>query len=201
MMNHLISNMHPIQNLKRQCKRLILGLLTLLLSAQAFAIEPVLSELNDSLNPPQMVGSGTLKYFGFKIYDAYFYANDEQALDGFALRLDYALKIRSSDLLRFTMKNLRQVGAPEASLPKWEKELIELFPDVESGHRITAIYSLDGSTSFFHNGKKIGKIVDAMFARYFFGIWFDPHTSSPTLRRKLLGAHCAPRIISTNCER
>ena len=41
--------------------------------------------------------------------------------------------------------------------------------------------------SFFHNGKLTAQLVDADYARLFFGIWLARQSSAPALREALLG--------------
>jgi hypothetical protein len=156
-------------------------------------------EIKEYLQTPKLIGTGPLRYLGFKVYDASYFVNANPAHDNFAIRIEYSRKIKSSDLLKATLKGMNQIGAPEFALSKWGNFLEKMYPDVDEGHTITAIYTGNGNTLFFHNGKPIGKANDLEFAKYFFGIWFDPQTNSPDLRHRLLGENCAPPLISTAC--
>jgi Chalcone isomerase-like len=158
-------------------------------------------EITNYLHTPHLIGKGTLRYLGFKVYDASFFSNDDHDLETFALRLEYTRKINKSDMLRATMEGMTKIGAPTTEIHAWETILGNIYPDVENGHTITAIYVPSGSTVFFHNGKQIGKINDVNFSKYFFSIWFAPQTNAPKLRHSLLGEHCAPSLISTTCEK
>jgi hypothetical protein len=57
---------------------------------------------------------------------------------------------------------------------------------VAKGDRITGVQRPGESARFFLNGKPIGEVRDAEFARRFFGIWLAPKTSEPKLRLALL---------------
>jgi hypothetical protein len=158
-----------------------------------------LQELQPYLNNPKLVGSGPLTYLGFKVYDAHFYSTDELGKSGFALRLNYARKVTNEDLVKATVKQMVRLGASDNEIIKWQSELEKIYPNVDQGHHITAIYQPSGSTTFIHNGKLAGKINDQQFSKIFFSIWFDQKTNSPNLRTKLLGELCPPSIISNSC--
>jgi hypothetical protein len=168
--------------------------------SSAIASETDLHEIKEYLNTPQLVGSGTLRYLGFKIYDAYYYVNDDTAKGSFALRLEYSRKLQSTDLLKATIKAMEKVGAPQNDLAQWAAFLGKMYPNVEAGNEITAVYIPIGTTIFFYNGKQIGNVNDIEFSKYFFGIWLAPQTNAPNLRRKLLANNCAPNLISTSCS-
>ena len=51
---------------------------------------------------------------------------------------------------------------------------------------LTGVHVPDSAARFFLNGKFVGEIRDAEFARLFFGIWLSPRTSEPKLRNALL---------------
>jgi hypothetical protein len=40
---------------------------------------------------------------------------------------------------------------------------------------------------FYHDGRLLREVADVEFARAFFAIWLDEHTSSQRLRSQLLG--------------
>ena len=176
-------------------------LITLSICNIAYAVDQSLDiqELKPYLNNPKLVGTGPLTYLGFKVYDAHFYSTDELGKSGFALRLNYARKVTNEDLVKATVKQMVRLGASDNEITKWQSELEKIYPNVDQGHHITAIYQPSGSTTFIHNGKLAGKINDQQFSKIFFSIWFDQKTNSPDLRTKLLGELCPPSIISNTC--
>ena len=58
-------------------------------------------------------------------------------------------------------------------------------PPEPTGHR-TSHPNHPDAARFVFNGRPLGEIADADFARRFFGIWLDPRTSAPELRAALL---------------
>jgi hypothetical protein len=182
-------------------KWIVLFSLTLLtgFAPQALAQNNALQELKNYLTNPRQVGSGPLTYLGFKVYEAQYFVTDDVGLSGFALRLNYARKIANTDLIGATIKQMARLGASDADISQWKIELEKIFPDVDQGHYLMAIYNSNGATTFLHNGRMVGKVIDPHFAKMFFSIWFDPKTNAPDLRSKLLGDLCPPSIISVSC--
>ena len=68
----------------------------------------------------------------------------------------------------------------------WLSAMRGLFPDVAAGDRLTGINRADGQVQFFRNDADIGRVADRLFGEAFFGIWLDPRTQAPDLRRALL---------------
>lgn len=68
----------------------------------------------------------------------------------------------------------------------WERQLRDAIPDVKPGDRITGVHRPGQGASFLVNGKPYKAILDAEFARLFFGIWLADATSEPAMRRELL---------------
>ncbi len=156
-------------------------------------------ELKPYLNNPKHIGDGPFTYLGFKVYDAHYYSVDDLGKSGFAIRLVYARKVMNEDLVKATVKQMIRLGASDNEMIKWRSDLEKIYPTVDQGHYITAIYQPSGSTTFIHNGNVVGKINDQLFSKIFFSIWLDQRTSNPELRTKLLGELCPPSIISNTC--
>ena len=81
--------------------------------------------------------------------------------------------------------------APAADPLSWStqrlvRDVRGLFPDVTAGDRLTGINQADGQVRFFRNDADIGRVADPLFGEAFFGIWLDPRTQAPDLRRALL---------------
>jgi hypothetical protein len=138
-------------------------MLGLLLVGHSHANEP-LPLLTDYLPKVKNFGQGRFTYLGFKVYDASYYAEDPAGQTGFALSLNYLRKISSTDLVSSTVKQLEKVGASEEQISQWKKPLEKIYPDVESGHQIMAVFIPKKGTSFLHNGKPIGNIAGDDFA-------------------------------------
>ena len=156
-------------------------------------------EIKNDLTNPKKVGSGPFQYFGFKVYEANYYVSEDASNTSFALRLDYVRKVMNEDLVKATIKQMSRLGASESESLKWQNELEKIFPNVDAGHYLTAIYQPTGVTTFIHNGKVLGKIADLQFSKTFFKIWLDSKTNAPELRTQLLNNLCPPRLIDATC--
>lgn len=133
----------------------------------------------------QRWGQGEFRRFGFLVYEARLWAGDDPRRPPLALRLDYKRSIPGSAIAEASVREMRQLGADEAALARWGSEMTRLFPDVKAGDHIVGVYHPDAAR-FVFNGRPLGEIADADFARRFFGIWLDPRTSAPELRAALL---------------
>lgn len=137
------------------------------------------------------VGSGTLRYFGLRIYDATLWSPGGAWSAGkpYALELRYARRFEGAAIARRSIEEMRaQRAHPAATLARWETQMRALFPDVEPGDRLTGVRIPGAGAAFYSGTKKLGQIDDEAFAEAFFGIWLDPASSAPELRNRLLGA-------------
>jgi hypothetical protein len=64
---------------------------------------------------------------------------------------------------------------------------MQAFVDVAPGDQLSAVYLPDKGVRFYAGDRMTGEFDDPVFARAFFGIWLDPLTRAPTLRKQLLG--------------
>ena len=130
-------------------------------------------------------GRGEFRRFGFLVYEASLWAGDDPTRPPLALRLDYKRRIAGSAIAEASVKEMRRFGSEETVLAAWHERMARIFPDVQDGDHILGVYTPDGAR-FSHNGRDLGGVDDARFARDFFGIWLDPRTSAPELRAALL---------------
>ena len=128
----------------------------------------------------QAVGSGTLNWFVFHVYDATLW----RAPTADALAIRYAREIPGDALVDTTIEEMTRLGEPAPT--RWRAPLGGIFPDVQPGEVIVAVREA-GRVQFFHQGLPVGRIDDADFARGFFAIWLDSRTREPDLRAQLLG--------------
>ncbi len=143
------------------------------------------------------VGRGTLRVWGFKVYDAELLATapgpDLQDLDRlfarpFALRIRYAREIQSRALIDRTIDEMQALGAGTAEQHKaWTQALNSIFPTVREGDELVGQHVPGLGARFQFNGRPVGEVADEAFSRAFFRIWLDPKTSAPGLRKALLG--------------
>lgn len=139
---------------------------------------------------PQAVlsGSSTLRVLGLAIYDARLWAGRDFALAAyarqpFALELQYHRSLKGRLIAQRSVSEMRrQPDFPEQQATAWGEQMQSLFPDVGPGDRITGEHVPGVGARFWFNGRLLGEVRDAQFAKLFFGIWLSPETSEPQAR-------------------
>jgi hypothetical protein len=140
----------------------------------------------------RLVGEGDYSVLGFRLYRAQMWSErlpvdyDER----FALHLTYARNIkreRLADTGISEMKRLAGVPLPPDTLERWRADMLQAFVDVAPGDQLSAVYLPGKGVRFYAGDRLTGEFDDLDFARAFFGIWLDPATRAPTLRKQLLG--------------
>lgn len=134
----------------------------------------------------QRWGSGSLRRFGFLVYEATLWAGDNLSTQPpLALSLTYQRHIKGRAIAEASVDQMRRFDASDAQLARWGEQMQALFPNVKPGDQIVGL-RLKDRAAFFFNERPIGEIADADFAQTFFAIWLDPRTSEPDLRAALL---------------
>ena len=176
---------------------LTLSISTLLWTSNSFARD--LTFIDGLLNPAKLQGSGRLNWWGFHIYDASFYRAGAPSSPEFAIDIRYQKSFSGISIANTSADEMKKMGVPDAQVALWGKELQKVFPNIESGQTLTAVYVPKQGTIFYHDGKRIAQIPGAEFSKAFFGIWLDPKTSVPKLRNELLGQGCPPPLLNEAC--
>lgn len=170
---------------------------SLLIAAVAVAVLTVSSaamtrpmELAPTINATKPYGSGSLTWLLFTAYDATLWTDAAQwsMKAPFALTLRYRMSFSTDELVERTIEEMAKVSpaTPKDAVARYNAALLQAFPAVKDGDRITALYVPGQGTRFFHNGRATATIADGGFAEPFFGIWLSPKTSEPKLRTGLL---------------
>ncbi len=146
----------------------------------------------EAMPDARLVGEGTLRIFGFRIYDARLWSPTAplQARTPFALELTYHRSISRGDFVRTSLDEMKRLSGPDldASVPaRWREHMQQAFVDVRPGERITGVYLPERGCRFYVNERLHHEVTDPQFAEAFFAIWFDPRSRDPGLRRSLLG--------------
>ena len=150
-------------------------------------------EVSAALPAAQLLGTATMRFLGWRVYDARLWVEpgfSPQRFDGlgFALELEYARKLDGMAIAKRSVEEMQRQGPmAEAQAERWRAAMVQAFPDVAAGDRITGLHLAAGGTRFFHNARLTQQIDGQAFAQRFFGIWLSPATSEPALRRQLLG--------------
>ena len=145
--------------------------------------------INDHIKAINPAGKASLHKFLFHVYDAEFWSDTPGwSMDTpYALDLKYFVSIDKDDFLSRTIKELRRnPEVTDAMLEEYERKLGYIYPDVEKGDTITALYVPNEGLVFSHNNNTLGWIRDVKLVKPFMGIWLGKHTSEPSLRDALL---------------
>ncbi|HZZ10675.1 MAG TPA: chalcone isomerase family protein [Paraburkholderia sp.] len=144
------------------------------------------------VQPARLVGEGEFSVLGFTLYRAQMWGEhapvdfDER----FALHIVYTRGIRRERLADTgisEMKRLAGAPIPSDTLARWRADMLQAFTDVGPGDQLSAVYLPGQGVRFYAGEHMTGEFDDPAFARAFFGIWLDPSTRAPGLRKQLLG--------------
>jgi hypothetical protein len=161
------------------------------------AADDTRAELQQVLPQAQLVGKGRLTFWGLQVYDARLWANpgfrpQGFASDALALELSYLRGFDSQAVAERSISEMRRAApVSDEQAGQWMAAMARVLPDVKKGDRVMGVHRPGVGASFWMNGKALGEIRDAEFARRFFGIWLASTTSEPGLRTALL-AGAAP---------
>jgi hypothetical protein len=136
-------------------------------------------------------GTGALRFFGFKAYDATLWLTNAQTAFAFsrpfALEIRYATTVKAKDISNTSLVELQRIStsSPE-QIAAWATFMDSVFVDVQAGDRLTGVHLPSAGVRFFLNGKLIGESPDVVFSEAFFKIWMDPKTKRKDLRSALM---------------
>ncbi|MCZ8252853.1 MAG: chalcone isomerase family protein [Hylemonella sp.] len=147
----------------------------------------------------QLRGSGVLRFFGFKAYDAHLWLLPGPAefsyTRPFALDIRYDMSIKGSDIVNTSLIELSRITpTPTEQLNAWSALMGTIFTDVKAGDRLVGVHLPGRGVRFFLNGQLRGESSDIAFSEAFFKIWLDPATKRPELRARLLGQGSATPV-------
>lgn len=145
-------------------------------------------------NTWQMQGTGALRFFGFKAYDANLWTTSASRSNPladknlFALEIVYKTSIKAEEIVNVSLIEMARLKKlTDVQIKSWTTEMQRTFPNVTSGDRLTGVYVPKQGTRFFFNSRLIAEINDPAFGDAFFAIWLDEGTKRADLRRALLG--------------
>ena len=150
------------------------------------------ADLRELLPQHKLSGKGRLVVWGFDVYDASLWVTpgfkaDKLTAQPFALELAYLRNFTNTDIAERSIVEMRRLASiSDAQAKDWTAAMVRVIPNVKKGDRIMGVYRPGTGASFLVNGKSAGEIMDAEFARLFFGIWLSPKTSEPRVRSALL---------------
>lgn len=173
---------------------LVLGLVLCILPVSA-ACDAVPPHIGRELGDARLSGQGSFRWFGLKIYDARLWVERTGFQPGqpvsakLVLDLGYARDLYGKRIAQSSIDEISQLGFGNAQQHQiWLAKMTALFPDVHEGTHISGVYLPGQGARFYLDGKLLGEIDDAEFARAFFSIWLDERTSAAKLREQLLAS-------------
>lgn len=131
----------------------------------------------------------------FKVYQARLFVGESNATDTVQgdvpkrLEISYLRAIKAEDIIRIGDETLRrQTPADQFDALQTRLQTINRwYTDVQEGDTYALTYVPGRGCELALNGKSLGVIEGADFARAYFGIWLDPRTTYKDFRRELLG--------------
>ena len=151
------------------------------------------AELQSALPAARSLGAGRLRFLGMGIYDSRLWVPggfnaSAYAQYPFALELNYLRSLSGKLIAERSLREMRRQGNISAEREQaWLQAMLQAFPDVNAGDRITGLHTPGLGARFWFNGQPRPAIADTEFSRVFFGIWLSEASSEPQLRSQLLG--------------
>ena len=165
-------------------------------SAQGAALPevsvPLPAELQQALPAAQALGAARMRFLGLDIYQARLWVNagfkaGAWVQSPFALELNYARTLSGRLIAERALQEMRRQGPSDAGREAvWLDGMLQAFPDVAAGDRITGLHTPGQGARFWFNGQPRPGLRDAECSRLFFGIWLSEASSEPQLRASLL---------------
>ena len=172
----------------------LLATLAFLPATVAQTPPPVPAAIRAALEEAALVGSGSYRWLGLKLYDARLWATrkavapDNWDSTPLALELVYARTLYGERIAKASIDEIRKLGmGTPAQHAAWLEAMTRVFPDVAEGTQLVGIYQPGGATQFLRDGQPVGEVADPAFGKAFFAIWLHPKTSAAKLRSALFG--------------
>jgi hypothetical protein len=145
----------------------------------------------------RVVGTHDFRYWGWLVYQARLQAPDDFRAQAFtqhpfALDLTYARALRGQAIAERSISEMRALAQrtqqtwDSALAAQWQKSLLQVFPDVRLGDRISGVHLPQRGAVFFLNERFLGWLTDPAFSPLFFGVWLSPQSAQPQMRQALL---------------
>lgn len=156
------------------------------------------AELDSELPGARLQGQGQLRFLGLRVYAIHLWTGSAPVAADWAgvplaLEIEYLRKLDGAQIAERSLVEMRRQVELQADVAeRWLAWMRKTFPDVRNGDRLTGVNLPGRGARFFLNGRPQGELLDAEFARLFFGIWLSPRSSEPALREALLGNFSTP---------
>lgn len=163
-----------------------------LLACAGVNVDAAAQDWRAALPQAQPVGGGDLTWFGLRIYRATLWSASRlvDITQPYALQLYYYRSISRQRLVSTSIDEIRRLSrAPiaEATLKRWEAQLLSAFVDVSEGDELIGVYLPGRGMQLYDRQRLLAELDDDALARAFFDIWLNPRSRDQQLRQRLMG--------------
>ena len=148
------------------------------------------SEIVSVIHADKPFGAGRYRFLFVTAYEAQLWTDAPQwsMRSAFALTLRYHMRFSTDDMVSRSVEEMKRIdpSLDPSQLKAYGEAMDRVFPPVESGDEITALYLPGKPVRFFRDATATGEVSDPAFAKDFFGIWLSPRSTDPSLRKALL---------------
>jgi hypothetical protein len=138
------------------------------------------------------VGTADMSLLWLDIYSAKLFSIDgKYQANRFPMTLDiqYHRDIDAIDLVDATIEQWQHLGFTEANIALYRQQLVNAWPDVKEGDRLTFRVNNPEDAAFLLNDTPYYQVSNAQFPEAFLDIWLSEKTSRPELRNQLIGVN------------
>ena len=138
------------------------------------------------------VGTADMSLLWFDIYSAKLFSIDgTYRANQFPLILDikYHRDIDAIDLITATIEQWQHLGLTEENIELYRQQLVNAWPDVKEGDRLTFRVNAPDDAAFLLNDTPYYQVSNTQFPEAFLDIWLSEKTSHPELRKQLIGVN------------
>ncbi len=138
------------------------------------------------------VGKADMSLLWLDIYSAKLFSIDgKYQANRFPMTLDiqYHRDIDAIDLVDATIEQWQHLGFTEANIALYRQQLVNAWPDVKEGDRLTFRVNNPEDAAFLLNDTPYYQVSNAQFPEAFLDIWLSEKTSRPELRNQLIGVN------------
>lgn len=169
---------------------LIFSALSCVTSASLAQETPQIDMPTGKIVQPQTAGAATLRYFGFRAFDAVLVTPNGAAYDRngqAALQLRYARFFSKAKLLDATMIEFARLEGEQTDHPEIRAKLTNCFADVSPQDRFLAVGIAPDLIELYRNKERTCAMRHKGIRARFLDIWLSPDSRFPSLSRKLRG--------------
>lgn len=164
----------------------------LLLACAGWGTNAAAADWRAMVPQAQQVGGGDMTWFGLRIYRASLWsaAKPFDAAQPYALQLQYYRSISRQRLVSTSIDEIRRLSptpVADATLKRWEAQLMSAFVDVSEGDELIGVYLPGRGMQLYDRQRLLAELDDDALARAFFDIWLNPQSRDKKLRQRLMG--------------